>query len=330
MNQRSQNFRDRSTNPSAGIERNFDFEPGRLPRRNGTMPETNKLRIAPKSLTDRLILGARSIKNNFAGHVSKTALLTRLLPLSVVSFFGTLIAAAFFLPTAYDWRVRVMSSLTSPRDNPQGCWLALFGIMAAMLLALPFGGYVAQHLHAITPRLARSAGLAFACGFGLMLLALVAQFAQPVIGLRWLHEFLARAAAGSFIVGTFGCCGCALKDRLRCFGGQASLPGALAFYWLLLTLLPAACLAGFGTLVLLGQHAGLTWAEDFRQSFRHTVFWQLAFWEWLGAVLAFAFLTGSALLLPASCGETRKSSGRASALAAASMGSLSRGQQWAS
>jgi H+/Cl- antiporter ClcA len=74
-----------------------------------------------------------------------------------------------------------------------------------------------------------------------------------------------------------------------------------------LTLLPTALLAIIGTLVLLGKHAGQTWAEEFRQSFRHTPLSQLAFWEWIGVVLAFAFVIGSVLLLP-SRAEARKHS----------------------
>jgi len=194
----------------------------------------------------------------------------------------------------------------------------------AMLLVFPFAGYVAQRLRASAPRLAGPIGLAFAFSFGLMLLAVPAQLAQPVIGLRWLHEFLARASAGSFIVGML-CCGCALKDRVRRFDGQGSLPAAITYFWVSLTLLPIGCLVGLGALMLLGHQAGQEWAENFRQSFRHTMLWHLAFWEWIGALVAFAFLTGSVLLLPASSGKSRKRSVRASAPAEAGMDSLLRG-----
>src|SRR6266536_1919320 len=119
----------------------------------------------------------RSIQKLLTGHVSKAALLTKLLPLSFASFFGTLITAAFFFPGQYDWRQRVISHLISPRHNPHGYWLPSIGIAAAMLLAWPFADYVEQRLRAITPRIARSAGVAFALGFVLMLLAIVAQLA---------------------------------------------------------------------------------------------------------------------------------------------------------
>jgi MFS superfamily sulfate permease-like transporter len=80
----------------------------------------------------------------------------------------------------------------------------------------------------------------------------------------------------------------------------------------LFILVPTGCLTGIGVILLLGQHAGVTWAEDFRQSFRHTVLWHLAFWEWIGVGLGYVFMALSVLLLPTSDGERRPRSGRAS------------------
>jgi len=258
-----------------------------------------------------LIRRARSFPKSFFGDVSKSALLTSLLPISFVASFGTLVVAACFYPAGYDWRVRVISKLTSPRDNPQVYWLPALGIMAATLLALPFAGYVARRLHGVGQRVALLAGLGFAVGLGLTLLTVVVQLAQPIIGPRRLHNYLAYTSAGFFIGGMVCCCICALKDWLRAFGGRRSLPAALTFSWVTLTLLPVGCLACIGVLTLLGQHAGQTWAEEFRQSFRHTVLWRLAFWEWLGVVVAFAFAIGSVWLLPAST-EERKGSNSSS------------------
>jgi hypothetical protein len=239
----------------------------------------------------------RLIQRFFSGQVSKTALLT-ILPLSFASFYCTVIAAAICFPERYDWRVRVISNLTSPRDNPELYWLPSLGIVVMALLLFPFAGYVERRLHAIKPRAARSAGVAFAFSFGVLLLAVVAQLAQPLTGMGWLHEFLARAAAAAFGVGMFCCSACAVKDRLRLFGGQRLLCNALTFSWASLTLLPVVCLAIVGVLVLLGHKADVAWAENLRQSFRNTLFWHLAFWEWAGVLGVTAFLTVSALWLP--------------------------------
>jgi len=267
---------------------------------------------------------AHSIRKHFVGHVSKPVLLTRLLPLSVASLFGALGAAAVFYPTSFDWRVQVISSLTSPYDNARGCWLAALGVMAGMFLISPFAGYVAARLHAIALQPARSAGTGFALSFFLTFLAVALQLAQPVIGLRWLHGILAGAAALSFIAAMFCCSACALQVRLRRSDGSGPLSGALVFSWLSLTLLPIVCLAAIGVLMLLGRHAGFSWAEDFRQSFRHTALWNLAFWEWIGVAMGFVFMAISVSLLPATCGARSIRSGRTSSPAGASVDSLLR------
>ncbi|MDB6059873.1 MAG: hypothetical protein JWO95_3717 [Verrucomicrobiales bacterium] len=233
-----------------------------------------------------------------ASDVSRDGLLRRFLPISFISLFGTLIAATFFFPKGYIWHTSAISNLTSPSDNPGHCWLPSIGIVGAMLMALPFAGYLRQGLCDITPRLARSAGRAFAIGFVLMAVSVVAQFAQPFIGFQWMHWVLATTAAAFFIGGMLCCFTCALMDQVPYFGGRRTLPKALVCWWGLLTVTPVLCLVALAALKLLGQHGGQIWAEEFRQSFRHTIFWHLAFWEWLGAALAFAFLTGTVLLLP--------------------------------
>lgn len=270
---------------------------------------------------------ARSMQRFFAGHVSRTVLLTRFLPLSFASLFGGLIVAAFFFPTSFDWRVQVISVLTSPYSNPRGCWLAAFGTMAAMLLILPFAGYAAARLHAIAPQPARPAGAGFALSFTLTFLAVALQLLQPLIGLRWLHGFLAVLAAGCFIAGMLCGCACAIQERRRGSSQPKCLSATLVWSWLLFILVPTGCLTGLGVILLLGQHAGVTWAEDFRQSFRHTVLWHLAFWEWIGVGLGYVFMALSVLLLPTPCEERRTRSGCPSIPTEVSALSLSR-EQW--
>jgi hypothetical protein len=269
--------------------RDFDCPP---------LPGLTLLPRRKKSMPSYLTRGAHSLSRVFAGHVSKTTMLTTLLPLSLACFFGSLITAALSFATGYDWRVRVISALTSPRHNPEGFWLPAIGIIIAMLLALPLAGYLTQRLNAVNPQLARSAGLAFATGFLMLILSVAVQFAEPFLGVWKLHTYIARVSAGSAIFAMLCCSACALKDRFRRFGGRRALPTALVLHWLSLTLVPVGCLLFFVTLLLLGNQAGQVWAEDFRQSFRHTMFWKLAFWEWVGIVITFTFLAGSVMFLP--------------------------------
>lgn len=244
------------------------------------------------------------IKNFFAGNVSRTLLLKIFLPLSTAAHFGALAVAAMFFPTHFDWRVRVISALTDPEDNPRSYLLASVSVMVAMLLLVPFAGYLRQRLEGIEPRLARASSVAFTLAFGLTFISMVVQLAQSVIGPKWLHAFLAGVAAGCFVVGMFCATACALQERRRHSGENRSLSNALVNSWISLTWVPVVCLAGVGLLVLLGRKAGLVWVEDFRQSFRHTPLWRLAFWEWIGMAMAYGFLVLSALLLPASAVAT--------------------------
>jgi hypothetical protein len=221
------------------------------------------------------------------------------LPLSIASYFGTVIVAAFFFPEPYDWTVRAISNLASPRHNPGVYWLPCLGLVASALLALPFAGYVEQRMRGITPRLARATGVAFVIAFVFLLLTGIApQQVLLVFGWHKTHEFLARSSAAAFFTGMLCCCVCALRDRFGFFGGQRSINTKLSCYWGWVTLLPVGCAAIIGALYFLGQQANQAWAEQARESFRNTIMWQLAFWEWIGSALFFMFMVVTVLLLP--------------------------------
>jgi hypothetical protein len=242
----------------------------------------------------------RRIQQIFAGHVSKMVLLTVLLPLSIASFFGTVIAAAYYFPVPYHWSTRTISNLTSPRDNPGAYWLPCLGLAASAVLALPFAGYVERRLRGIMPRLARVTGATFALAFVLLLFTgiIVQQWVLPVFGWHRMHEFFARGSAGAFSLGMLCCCACAVVDRSRGLGGQQSLGTSLSYYWGWVTLVPVGGVAIIGTLQFLGHQVDQAWAEQAREFFRHTAMWHLAFWEWIGSVMFFAFMVITVLLLP--------------------------------
>jgi len=247
----------------------------------------------------------------FKGAASRGVLLTVLLPLCLVLFLGSVGAAAYLAPHGYDWRVEVMSKLTSPSDNPEGYWLPMAGIILAVLLAFPFAGYVGRRLRVDAPRFGWWAELAFKAGFVIVICSMAAQAAQPLIGMRRLHTVLAQAGGVIFGLGMISCGVCAFRDRIG--KGRKLLPTGLAYYWCFLIVLPLGLLAGLGILAGLGS-MGLDWAENYRQSFRHTPLWHLAFWEWIGGGVIFAFLWGSVYLLPAR--EREKASAPASRMEA--------------
>jgi hypothetical protein len=245
----------------------------------------------------RFTLATRFVHAALIGNVSKRLLLGKLLPVTVILFFGALWAAASSFPGGYDWRVHTISKLTSAETNPQGFRLAALGVMAAMFVALPFAGYVAQHLRAIAPRTARFAGVVFALGFAATLASMLAELGVATINAKT-HNFLAHTSAALFIGGMMCCSFCALKDLRQFFPRKRSLPFGLTCYWTSLTILPILTLLCVAALVLLGKYAGQLWVEEYRQSFRGSMVWHLAFWEWIGAIGAFAFMLGTVWLLP--------------------------------
>jgi hypothetical protein len=84
----------------------------------------------------------------------RKSILSALLALIFLSFFGTLTLSASMSPQSYDWRYSVISHLLSPRDNPSHYRLAAGGLALTGLLMLPFAGYLRRQLGMIAPRVA--------------------------------------------------------------------------------------------------------------------------------------------------------------------------------
>jgi hypothetical membrane protein len=85
----------------------------------------------------------------------RKSVLSALLALIFLAFFGTLVLSARMFPQNYDWRYRVISNLLSPRDNPEHFWLPACGIIVAAGLMLPFAGYLRRNLDRLSARCSR-------------------------------------------------------------------------------------------------------------------------------------------------------------------------------
>jgi hypothetical protein len=96
----------------------------------------------------------------FSGNVPRRTVLSTLVPLMLVFYFGTLTLAVCVFPGSYDWRSSVISILLSPRHNPEFHWLASLGLSLTGLLSIPFGGYISDRLRPAS-RLAANIGRAF-------------------------------------------------------------------------------------------------------------------------------------------------------------------------
>ena len=97
----------------------------------------------------------------------------------------------------------MISNLLSPRDNPDHHWLPACGIILAAVLMLPFAGYLHRSLESASPRAAHVSFGAFIAGIVALICAclVVPQHVHDVLGVRRLHEFIARSAAGFLAIG---------------------------------------------------------------------------------------------------------------------------------
>src|SRR5438132_7107855 len=225
----------------------------------------------------------------------RKSILSALLALIFLSFFGILTLSASMLPQSYDWRYSVISHLLSPRDNPSHYRLAAGGLALTGLLMLPFAGYLRRQLGMIAPRVALLCAGSFLAGIVALICAcfVVPQHTHDVLRIRRLHELLGRSAAGFLALAMICGCWCAWKARHKSRGAAR-----LFWIWSALTLLPLVGIFCSEALLV------LTRLEPARMklvhaTLRNSVFWHLGFWEWTGAVAVFAFLCAAVFLLPA-------------------------------
>ena len=224
----------------------------------------------------------------------RKSILSTLLALIFLSFFGTLALSGSMSPQSYDWRYSVISHLLSPRDNPSHYRLAAGGLALTGLLMLPFAEYLRRQLGMIAPRVAPVCSGSFLAGIVALICAcfVVPQHTHDVLRIRRLHEVLGRSAAGFLALAMIGSCWCAWKGR--CKGRGIS---RLFWIWSALTLLPLAGIFCSEVLLILTRLEP-TRMQPVHAALRHSIFWHLGFWEWTGAVAVFAFLCAAVFLLP--------------------------------
>ena len=216
-----------------------------------------------------------------------------LLCLIAVSFFGVLAFSGSMFPKGYDWRYRVISSLISPRDNPQHYRLAACGMILTGLFMLPFATHLNRGLAPVSAVAARIAAGAFLLGIVALIADcfVVPQHVHATLGIRRFHEFLARSSASLLAIGMLSSCWCAWKGRGRL------LPASLFWIWAAVTVLPLAGVLSSKALLTISEFYP-KFSHPIRHALRHSVFWHLGFWEWIGAVAVFIFLCTAAFLLP--------------------------------
>ena len=218
-----------------------------------------------------------------------------LLAMLFASYFGSLWAGSLNFPHGYDWRKNVISNLLSPRDNPDWYWLPSMGVALAGVCMLPLAAWIENELGDGDTRLARRVRRpAFLLGIGCLILSalVVPQHVHTVLGLRHAHEMLARSSAVGLGVGML--CACQ-SPMFKNPDGLSKRLRVLRLMWRLATLPPIAGAVGSGVVVALARlHSAGGGAAA---TFRGTMFWHLAFWEWAGSAGVFLFFASAVTLL---------------------------------
>jgi len=163
-------------------------------------------------------------------------------------------------------------------------------------------GYLRRNLESASPSAANASSGAFVAGIIALICACVVlpQHLHDVLGVRRLHEFIARSAAGLIAIGMLAACWCAWK------GSKNNLLQRRLFWtWSFVTLLPLTGIFLSESLLLLTRFKP-SWAMPICSALRHSVFWHLGFWEWSGAAAVFVFLCAAVFLTPPQPTSPRK------------------------
>ena len=195
-------------------------------------------------------------------------------------FFGSLILAAAFFPRGYDWRHVVISSLASPRDNPQAYGVACAGLAVSGLLLIPFAFFLQKRLEPFSPKLTTWAGKFFLLGaISLTLSALIVPGHYRILGMGRSHEHLAQISSVAFCLSLLLYLGAILRLPPTFF----SLRAPAAF----VVILPVTAL----TVSRLSLFIAFEFCPPMVYHAVKVSLWSsLALWEWIGAFCIYLFL----------------------------------------
>ncbi|HTY56001.1 MAG TPA: hypothetical protein VMB26_12400 [Candidatus Binataceae bacterium] len=226
----------------------------------------------------------------FCGRLARRTLLSRLLPLIFVCYFGTLAAAVWLYPGSYNWENKSISQLLYPRNNPKFHLVPAFGVATAGFLMIPFAGYISRRLRESSRIPSAVGGCAFVAGAVLLTLAglILSHPARGVSAFPRLHDILARACACSLGAGMLAFYIGLL--RTRCVRSTA---GALTVAWTIL-IVPALVVS----FLRLAAATRFRWSNPLYLAVRSPALWHLGFWEWIGSEAIFLFLLSAAVWLP--------------------------------
>jgi hypothetical protein len=257
------------------------------------------LPAAGRRTGNRIEMMWNRLRDYLSGNVPRRTLISKLIPLIFICYFGTITFGAVVLRETYDWRSSVISYLLSPLHDPEYHWFAAVGLSFAGFLAIPFGGYIRDRLRP-TSQLCANIGMAvFVTGTVTLILAatIVTRRTHHVIGKWGVHEIFARASALTLGIGLVCFCWCVLRGFFKDRTNQRAYPAHLVFTWSILTFLPLFAALTCGVCAFIPR-AGISWLLPLYELLMHSPLWKLGFWEWIGSIAVFLFLLSAALFLP--------------------------------
>lgn len=221
----------------------------------------------------------------YSGRLKQRTLLQVLIPLILLSSFGSLTLAIWLFPGPFDWRARSMSKLLYPTNNPHYHAIGAAGVAIAGAAMIPFAGYIGSRLGAISPILASAGSVILGAGE-------ISLIAGALIVLQPYHEFFALCAGICLALGMTVFYLCAWRGRSTCPNQSGEWRQTLRAWSL--TVPPAVLI-----LVLRPLAAGyFQWPNPVYRAMENRSLWHLGFWEWIGSMAAFLFLLAAGVYLP--------------------------------
>jgi hypothetical protein len=201
-----------------------------------------------------------------------------------VTFFGSLAVAATSFPGGYDWRYKVMSSLASPRENPQAYRIAAGGMAASGVFLALLGLCIRTSLEGVAPSKWTNAACLFFVIGGLLITisALITPGHHEFLGLEKAHAKFAQAGTLSFNLG--------MALTLPALLALSASKKRVRIVSIFLVVMPA-------TLFLLARILLPTMVspDSLKTAVHPPLLGSLAFWEWMGSVTVCLY-TGTIVL----------------------------------
>lgn len=235
--------------------------------------------------------------NFFRGEVSRDFLVRIWYPAAMAVLFSGIALSLYFFPGPFDWRYRVVSSLISQIDNPEGNRYFCAGLALTCFMLIPLAGFFRARLATYAPKTATFSfhalrvGLVFSVIVGLERLF----FRNLSAMIHKAHEYIALVAFTGLFLGVVGFW-LASAWRLQ---KQRPVP-VWALGLIFLTSGAPMIGAALSQAYLYFVPNQLGWVGPHWAALGVPLYLSFAFWEWIASAAVFTYLFLILYLLPES------------------------------